>query len=134
MRTIRFRGKTPFGEWRFGTVVIDNRKCGGYFIVGDKGLDCGINKEVLPETVGQFTGLTDKNGTEIYEGDILSSNGKLIGYVTGGVRGYCYDVNYITPLENGETSWPLYAIVTTDYPDKIEIAGNIYDNPELLKL
>ena len=80
----------------------------------------------------QFTGLQDKNGKDIYNGNILGSEGMVIGYVIGGVRGYCYDVIYKTPLSNGETRWSLYATVTSDYKDRIEILGNIYEHPHLL--
>ena len=80
----------------------------------------------------QFTGLQDKNSKDIYNGNILGSEGMVIGYVIGGVRGYCYDVIYKTPLSNGETRWSLYATVTSDYKDRIEILGNIYEHPHLL--
>lgn len=87
---------------------------------------------VIPETVGQFTGLFDKNGKEIYEGDLLGSKGKVVGWVKGDVRGYCYDVVYVNHPA-GEKYWSLYDTVKHDYPEQIEVIGNIYDNPELLK-
>lgn len=80
--------------------------------------------------VMQFTGLKDKNGKEIYEGDILASEGRVIGHIKGGVRGYCYDVVYANPT--GDKRWSLYASVTTDYEGRVEVIGNIYENPELL--
>lgn len=129
-RQIKFRGKrVDTGEWIFGDLLTSN------------GTECEISDwndvvysryDVDPDTVGQFTGLLDKSGKEIYKGDILSANGKIIGYVVDGVRGYCYDVVYTPPRRN-EYSWSLYSVVTDDYPSGIEVIGSIYDSPELLK-
>ena len=63
MREILFRGQTKSGEWHFG------------FFIKRKGIanifKNGMLYEVEPETVGQFIGMTDKNGVKIFEGDIL---------------------------------------------------------------
>ena len=69
MRTIKFRGKTDSGKWCFGYFLHDGQR--GRFVITDGLLE--INR-VDPETVCQFTGFHDKNGKEIYEGDVLRSD------------------------------------------------------------
>lgn len=82
-------------------------------------------------TVMQATGLSDKNEKEIYDGDILASEGRIIGHIESGVRGYCYDVVYVNPRH--DKRWSLYATITHDYEGNIEVIGNIHQNPELLQ-
>lgn len=121
-RTIKFRGKRPDGSWNYGRGILFKGD-GSVLIHGAK---------VAPKTVGQFTGLKDMGGRDIYEGDILGSKGKVIGWVKGGVRGYCYDVVYINHPA-GESDWPLYDTVKYDYHEQIEVIGNVHDNHDLLK-
>ena len=142
-REIKFRGKTVNGnKWVYGDLL---HIAGGYIIYHGSQKDCEITtgkhvsvellhdeiSVVVPETVGQFTGLFDENGKEIYEGDILGANGKIIGWVKGGVRGYCYDVVYINH-PTGEKRWSLYGTVVEDFNNKIEVVSNMHDNPELI--
>lgn len=137
MRKIKFRGKSLKNKkWVYGDLM--SNICGTR-IVRYKETDDGKSLradweyvDVEPDTVGQFTGLTDCNSKEIYEGDILGASGRIIGYVAGGVRGYCYDVVFINHSA-GEKTWPLYSTVKYDYPYEIVVIGNVFDNPELLK-
>jgi len=124
-REIKFRGKRiDNGEWVYGYLADED------YINDINSIDLS-SIEVDRGTIGQFTGLFDKNGKEIYEGDILGANGKIIGWVKGGARGYCYDVVYINH-PTGEKRWSLYGTVVEDFNNKIEVISNIHDNPELI--
>lgn len=136
-REIKFRGRSEYGAFVYGDLIqyengdaaIFEKKLTKY---GCEATEICKRTKVNAKTVSQFTGLYDKNGKEIYEGDILGTNESVIGWVKGGVRGYCYDVVYINHLAV-ESDWPLYGTVKYDYPGKIKVIGNIYDNKELLE-
>ena len=120
MREIKFKGKQiSNGEWIVGDL---NHLVDGVYISNDNGNNMA---QVNPDTVGQYTGLKDKNGKEIYDGDILAHNGEPIGYIVDGVRGYCFDVMYFSPKY--EESWSLYGVVVNDFHGDVEIIGNIHD-------
>ena len=129
MRTIKFRGKSILtDEWFYGDLVHSADKKRTAILVNDK--DSYDECEVDPETVGQFTGLIDKNGAEIYEGDIVKwSNGKLytVKFLDGMFYASIEECN-----EGIFGGFTLHAL--TDYEDRVcEIVGNIHDNTELLK-
>lgn len=91
------------------------------------------NIEVIPETVGEWTGLTDKNGKKIFEGDIHENNGNK--YVVK--YGSCYDAD----RECNCFGWYFEATKNKGYCECFDgtegeyanIIGNIHDNPELLE-
>ena len=89
---------------------------------------------VKEDSIGQYTGLTDKNGTKIFEGDIIRT--KAFGKnIKTGVNCADYDIFQVTfkwsgfHLENNEREFSLSVTSKSYY----EIIGNIHDNPELLK-
>ena len=111
MRTIKFRAKCYLDEsWVYGFVDITP---GNVFI-----LSGASAYRVRPETVGQFTGLTDKNGVEIYEGDILSFLGKpaLVFYDN--------DASFRAKLM---IDYGLSYLLYRD--DQKTVVGNVHDNP-----
>ena len=142
MREILFRGKNFGGEWEYGVPVF-----------------CGVNNElafmkqmhsydhqVLPETVGQYTGLTDKNGKKIFEGDIVNVWWEQITLEqVDNFQKYKAVIEFGNPNHLYSWGWQLNMIDDMPFNHDIllwvdmeeagafiEVIGNIHDNPELL--
>ena len=125
MREILFRGKrVDNGEWVEGCGIIATENWVSIFTVIDD-IDensSEVNEiEILPETVGQYTGLTDENGRRIFEGDIVD-------YVSSDVIG-----NPKTGTIIVENMTDYDTMIYLNHSSEVEIIGNIHDNPELLQ-
>ena len=148
MREILFRGKrVDNGEWISGSILSFDD--GGKVILsstakvfkehGTTTICCNECYDVYPETVGQYTGLTDKNGVKIFEGDIVKeykTKDKVKGVVKfgeyqSGINKYADDLGFYV-----EWTTENFLIRELGYwcrKNMLEVIGNIHDNPELLE-
>ena len=129
MREILFRAKRKDnGKWVYGNYCYVQKfdKSGYEYILIEISED-GSSYEIIPETVGQFTGLMDKNGKKIFEGDI--------------VKFFWFDTDNITTIGDirySETGCSFLWYEQGEFPcgfdntTKMEVIGDIHDNPELL--
>jgi uncharacterized phage protein (TIGR01671 family) len=138
-RTIKFHGKrVDNGEWVEGFYILDGLNSRifelGKTSLTNTGVYSGV--EVIPETVTQFTGLLDKNGKEIYEGDFLQIGSSSFGWVKNGYgKTVAYEVklegcDYILYRSDLNLTWGRLSRLD-EIGWTFEIIGNIH-NPELL--
>ena len=130
MREILFRGKDILtGEWLYGDLIQSANEEDVKFIVPFTETN---TRGIIPKTIGQFTGCCDKNGKDIFEGDIvrhiqkyeISGEVESTAVIIWNEAYSCWSVKYL----NGRVT----AFLGCEYP-KIEVISNVYDNPELLK-
>lgn len=135
-REIKFRGKGYYG-WFYGYIQEYHEKYGKRICVCPVSIRTwkdALMYEVKEETIGQFTGLHDKNGKEIYEGDIVKT--PLLDPIFGDI---IKDVFCNAEITFNKCSFVVgyykrdRNIYLSDLYDKIEVIGNIYDNKELLE-
>ncbi len=135
MREILFRGKRKDnGEWVYGDLLHPDFYGNGYSIE-DFTKEKNNCFDVIPETVEQYTGLTDKNGKKIFEGDIIRFDENLytVQRECDTPGGYWAETGYILK----HIGWSDYMSFTSTIDDwenecQVFIIGNIHDNPELL--
>ena len=134
MREIEFRAKNEYGKWFYGSLVNFDEKSGYVYI-----LEPFTQASTLPiyalikenlhlidiDTIGQYTGLKDKNGVKIFEGDIMPiwENGEKYLYKVV----YDGDCFMLSMLDSEQGSYPLSVKCKQS-----EVIGNIYENKELL--
>lgn len=123
MRTIKFRGvRLDYGGWIYGSLLFTEGGCSYIFPDEAKLLTGAI--QIDENTIGQFTGLTDKNGNDIYEGDIVKpfTDEKHLAQIIFSNR--CFKILTKTPDDNYH-GWNYFK-------EEISIVGNIHQNPELI--
>ena len=126
-----FRGKRKYnGEWVEGFYYKDLWSDNAHYIIYD-----GTEYEVIPETVGQYTGLNDKNGKSIFEGDIFecyvdyedslgySQTSSFLAVVVWDEKHFCYGMKVDDKIQDfSDWNW-----------ENSFLVGNVTDNPELLE-
>ena len=126
MREILFKGKrADNGEWTEGYLF---KQWNRTFLLWGMTGDIPNMTEVIPETVGQFTGLTDKNGKKIFEGDFVATTRTFYHRI--------YEVRF----SEARRGWFPFACGDgcgccedeVECPEDVEVIGNIYDDKELL--
>ena len=124
MREIKFRGRNDKHGWLTGHYFVNR---GVHFIVEDgiaNPLNTWEDYAVDPDTVGQYTGLKDKDGKEIYEGDIVKDK---------------YENRYEVRYDDKRMSWIAHSTIPFEnnlplcVVTECTIIDNIHDNPELLE-
>ena len=117
MRPIKFRGKHQFSDiWIYGFFIKDE-------LVDYIDNGRGVKFAISPKTIGQFTGLLDKNGKEIYEGDIIISS-----FSPNKVE--VVEINNISHFDGNFSHIQGIGFVTELDIDNLEVIGNIYENVE----
>ena len=142
MMEIKFRGKSvESGEWIYGDLIkgehyyISTKDDFHYAVVSIDGHMSTFVNIVIPESVGEYTGLHDKNGKDIYEGDVACV--PYIDCIFGDLVGKDIDYDFKFVVNFKDASFVLSNkdrgnIYINEFGINIEIIGNIHDNPELI--
>ena len=128
MREILFRGKhSEKSRWDFGDLYTNNGKA--YITLRDTIRGVRVLGEVIPATVGQYTGLIDKNGTKIFEGDIVKLRLLAAKMEWKGVCEYRNGAFGLAWQYAGERYCTFAGTCNAEY----EVLGSIHDNPEMME-
>ncbi len=154
IETIEFKGKRKdTGDWITGNLFIPNQFLGGNYICpkttfadfmtdfedGDdiadhrgNGIGLGHFNEVIAESVGQFTGIEDKNGNKVFSGDLhLTEPVEVDGEMKSSYLPVVFDNGAFWLDESFDKDGSLLTLLC-EYDEPLNIQGNIHDNPELL--
>lgn len=142
-RVVKFRGLDKrYNVWRFGSLVeYDNGQSAIVFSAEEYGRSV-LSNEVIPETVGQYTGLKDKNGVKIFEGDVMHNRSIL----PQGDKDLINEIQAVVLIRKGTTrveGWNENGYIGEEInrvhyaclllsPELFEVIGDIHDNPELM--
>lgn len=150
-REILFRGKrVDNGQWVEGSLIGEDVIVGNIVDFEEDYFTTEFWYRVDPETVGQFTGLTDKNGNKIFEGDVLKFVGGTCDFFVKSAYGHRHEKGTIFTVKWFPSGYTLYESKTKNpsCPNcwsnignydfwnnsrSFEVIGNIHDNKELLK-
>lgn len=146
MREILFRGKRKDkGEWVYGNYAVTDNNGKQHFVFQNKAFEF----EVDSETVGQYTGLADKNGKKIFEGDIIKAyfnpqNSENPPYAIGSVIFDNGTFKVVVRVSKNSTEYKVFEkeniaaySIEHNFLDRyyvLEVIGNTYDNPKLLEV
>lgn len=139
MRKFLFRGKTvgTNGKFVYGNLIYVEGYCcilerkedlhpmDRPYLDGEIGWIDGMATPVRPETIEQFTGLHDKNGKMIFEGDVLKGHNSLHEDRT--IYRVVYESNGFYYMDEDDVGWH------PEHIENVEVIGNIHDNPELME-
>jgi uncharacterized phage protein (TIGR01671 family) len=132
MRDIKFRGKsTHANQWVYGSLIKKRHGIADWYIQDDS----GVGSDVITDTIGQFTGLKDKNGNDIYEGDVIEYKYQddLENYGFGVCYGYVsFEKSSFVVKQKGfdyeKAKYEPCTLYSWINDEKCELIGNIHEN------